>query len=61
MTINKGRFDWIVSGLSFDDGSLTPWEEEFIMSCDKQLQFRPELSDKQEAIMERIYKEKCNK
>ncbi len=58
MTMDKARFDWIVSGLDLQDGSLSPWEEGFIVSCNQQLQFKPELSDKQEMVMERIYKEK---
>ena len=50
------RFKWIVSGIDFN--KLTKWEEDFIESCEKQLQFKRHLSMKQTEILEKIYSEK---
>lgn len=50
------RFRWILSGIDFE--KLSEWEENFIESCEKQLKYKPELSEKQTEIIERIYQEK---
>ena len=55
--MDKLRFDWIMGGIDFEQ--LSKWEEKFIESCEKQLQFKPELSLKQTDILERIYQDKC--
>jgi hypothetical protein len=54
--VDRPRFKWILSGLDFDD--LTDWEEKFVESCELQLHFKEELSEKQSEILEKIYRGK---
>lgn len=52
----KDRLDWIISGLDFE--LLNDWEERFIESCERRMEARGNLTDSQEEIIERIYREK---
>lgn len=54
--MTKDRLHWIISGLDFNDLSL--WEETFIESCERYFIKCGDLTEKQEEILERIYKEK---
>ena len=54
--MNKERFRWCMSGI--DQDSLTDWELEFLESCEEQLEYKEELSERQSEICERIYKER---
>ena len=54
--VTKDRLTWIISGLDFND--LSPWEEKFMESCESYFEYHGDLTDKQEEIIEQIYKEK---
>ena len=54
--MDRSRFNWIIKAIEWD--KLTDWEEEFLQSCDSQLKKKNELSEKQEEIIERIFREK---
>ncbi len=54
--MTKDRLSWIISGLDFND--LSPWEEKFCESCESSFKRHDDLTDKQEEILERIYREK---
>jgi hypothetical protein len=54
--IDKERFKWILTGIDYE--KLNSWEEKFIESCEKQLEYKPELTFKQTEILERIYSDK---
>jgi len=51
------RFKWIVECVDFD--RLTEWEISFLESCERRVQAGKELSDRQEEILERLYREKA--
>jgi len=49
--------EWIDACMEVAD-DLTKWEYDFILSLQEQLERRPNLSEKQEEILERIYAER---
>jgi len=54
--MDKERFDWIISGLDFND--LTPWEEKFLEDMGYKMERGGQLSKWQEEKIEQIYREK---
>ncbi len=54
--MDRERLRWIISGIDWDQ--LTRWEEEFVESVELYFQRYQTLSDRQEEILERIFKEK---
>ena len=54
--MTKDRLKWIISGLDFD--KLTDWEEKRVEEWEKQFKEKGYLTDRQEEILERIFKEK---
>jgi len=50
------RLKWIVSGLDWD--ALTEWEQKFVESVEEQFDRNGKMSERQEEILERIYKDK---
>jgi hypothetical protein len=50
------RLKWIISGLDFSE--LTEWEEGFVEDVEGYFQRKGDLTDRQEEILERIYKQK---
>ncbi len=50
------RLKWIASGLDYD--RLTDWESRFVESVEEQAQRTGRVTDKQEEILERLYREK---
>jgi len=52
----KDRLKWIISGLDFED--LTDWEQRFVESVEGQFQRKGDLTEKQEELLEKIYREK---
>ncbi len=52
----KDRLQWIIHGLDYE--RLTSWEEKFVEDVEGYFKRRGDLTDKQEEILERIYKEK---
>jgi hypothetical protein len=52
----KSRMEWIVHGLDYD--RLTDWEMRFVEDVEDRFKRRGDLTEKQEEILERIYKEK---
>ncbi len=54
--MTKDRLSWIISGLDFNDLSL--WEQKFMESCESYFKRYGDLTDKQEEILERIYRDK---
>jgi hypothetical protein len=50
------RLKWIITGLDWE--RLTPWEEKFVEDMENYFNRKGDLTDKQEEILERIYKEK---
>lgn len=50
------RLKWIISGLDFD--LLSPWENAFVDTIEWNFKKKRDLSQKQEEILERIYREK---
>jgi len=54
--MNKERFDWIISGLDWDE--LTESELKLIESFESYMKRKGYLTDAQEPIMEKIYREK---
>jgi len=54
--MDRERFEWILEGL--DDDKLTVWEAEFLESVAAFFENRGYLTEKQEEILERIYREK---
>ncbi len=50
------RFAWIIKGLDFD--KLSDWESRFIEDMEKWMEYRGDLSEKQEEILERIFQER---
>jgi len=55
--MTRGRFDWIVRCIDFD--RLTPWEERFVESCERQMKKEGDLSPRREEILEDIHREKA--
>ena len=53
--MDKERFNWILKAIDFE--KLTDWEEEFLQDCDYRIKGR-ELTDKEEEIVERIFRER---
>jgi hypothetical protein len=54
--MNRERLKWVVSGINFE--KITDWEQEFLESVETYFDRHGNITDKQEAILERIYKEK---
>ncbi len=54
--MDRARFDWILKAIEWE--KLTSWEEDFLQSCDSQLKKKNKLSERQEEIIERIFREK---
>ncbi len=54
--MTKDRLKWIISGIDFN--KLNDWEENFVSSLEEQFDRRGNLTDKQEEIVERLYREK---
>ena len=54
--MTKDRLIWIIKSINFD--SLTLWEETFLESVEKQFYKFGDISEKQEEILERIYRER---
>ena len=54
--MDKARLSWIISGLDFD--TLSDWEEKFIEDIEKYFHRKGDLTERQEEILERIFKEK---
>jgi len=54
--MNKERFDWIISGLDWDE--LTESELKLVESFESYMERKGYLTDAQESIMEKIYREK---
>jgi hypothetical protein len=52
----ESRLKWIICGIEWS--LLTPWEEKFIEDVEAYFKRKGDLTDKQEEILERIYKEK---
>ncbi len=50
------RLKWLISGIDF--GSLTEWEEKFVCSLESYFERNGELTEKQEELIEGIYREK---
>jgi hypothetical protein len=54
--MDLARLRWIIGGIEWD--RLTPWEEDFVESIEAWFKAKGNLTEKQEAIIERIYREK---
>ncbi len=54
--MTKDRLEWIIRWLDYP--LLSEWEERFVESIEEQFKINGRISDKQEEIIERIYKEK---
>ena len=54
--MTKDRLSWIISVLDFND--LNNWEEKFIEDIEKYFHRKGDLTERQEEILERIFKEK---
>ena len=54
--MTKDRLAWIITGLDYE--LLTDWEEKFIESIEIYFKRKGDLTDLQEEIVERIYREK---
>jgi hypothetical protein len=54
--MDKKRFDWIISGLDFND--LTPWEEKFLEDMEYKMECHGDINPWQEEKIEQIYREK---
>lgn len=54
--MTKDRLKWIISGLDFKN--LSEWEEKFIESVEEQFKRKGSMTDRQEEILEKIYREK---
>ena len=54
--MTKDRLKWIISGIDFN--LLTDWEANFVESCETHFENRADLTEKQEEILERLYREK---
>lgn len=54
--MERKRLNWVIDGLDWE--KLTPWEERFIEDVELYFIKRGNITDKQEEILERIYKEK---
>jgi len=54
--MNTKRFQHIFKFIEWD--KVTDWEQEFLESVEKQFKHKGFLSEKQEEILERIYKQR---
>lgn len=54
--MTKDRLSWIIQGLDWE--KLTEWEERFVEDIERYFRRKGDLTNKQEEIIERIYKEK---
>jgi hypothetical protein len=54
--VTKDRLKWIISG--FDLDLLSAWEKAFIDTIEWHFERKGDLSEKQEEILERLYREK---
>jgi hypothetical protein len=54
--MTSDRLKWIISGLDFN--LLTDWEANFAESCEIYFQNKGDLTERQEEILEKIYREK---
>lgn len=54
--MDKKRLYWIIEGLDWD--RLNEWEEEFVQNCEQRMGVMGSITEKQEKILEKIYKEK---
>jgi len=54
--MTKERLKWVVSGLEWE--TLTKWEEMFVESVEDQFKRKGSITDRQEEILEKIYREK---
>jgi hypothetical protein len=55
--MNIERLKWIISGLDFE--KLNEWEERFVEDVEDYFKRKGNLTEKQEEIIERIYREKA--
>jgi hypothetical protein len=55
--MDKERLGWIISGISWEN--LTDWEERFIEDMEAKFKRFGDLTEKQEEVLERIFREKA--
>lgn len=55
----KKQISHYIGEITSPNKPLTKWEESFLESVSDQFDRTDDLSDKQIAVLERIYKEKC--
>ena len=54
--MTSDRLKWIISGLDWE--RLTDWEGRFVESAENYFNKHEDLTERQEEILERIYREK---
>jgi hypothetical protein len=54
--MTKDRLSWIIQGLDYE--KLTEWEERFVEDVERYFKRHKDLTERQEEILERIYREK---
>jgi len=54
--MDEARFKWLIKAIDFD--TITDWEEKFIESLENQFIKKKFLTEKQLAILEKIYEER---
>lgn len=54
--MNRERLRWVLTGLEYD--RLTDWESKFVENVEEYFKKHGDLTDKQEEVLERIFKEK---
>ena len=54
--MDKKRLEWIIK--DFDWYTLTKWEKGFVHSCEDYFNKYGRLTERQEEILERLYREK---
>ncbi len=54
--MTKDRLIWVLHGIDFE--KLNDWEERFVCDLEAYFERNGDLTDRQEEILERIYREK---
>jgi hypothetical protein len=54
--MTKDRLTWVLHGIDLD--CLTEWEERFVCDMEPYFERNGDLTERQEEILERIYREK---
>lgn len=52
----KDRLKWILTGINYE--KVTDWEQRFLEDVESYFKRKGDLTDKQEEILERIFREK---